>query len=391
MPYPGVPDDKIADMESCVKKVMAEGKDKDSAIAICRDSIMGFTIEIVQDPTEINAVLGGSYLPGELLRWENMELARAEVNANRDELDNTNITSIAETLPLMPIDDEHKQDKVVGIFTAARNESGRLLTDGIIYARRYPDIAELVMSGKKKPSIEAYADVAVCSMCGGEFHRASEYCSHLKDKHGSGAVRRFKGNMRGVGGGIVWNPAGSSASFDLGSVYMVASHEVEGEQPCDSRTDICVCPECGAVMAGDAVTKSEGGLQMPTIEEIQSQLDEALTKLQKWEADGGELQTANADLQASLDEAMAKVAALELDLGVLRSENKSLVEANRRHVLASVMTSEEFDKQRDVVMSMSDEAVTLLAAKGAKAPKTEPAKQPVTNLDPPSGDQEITL
>ena len=130
---------------------------------------------------------------------------------------------------------------------------------------------------------------------------------------------------------------------------------------------------------------------MPTIEEIQSQLDEALTKLQKWEADGSELQTANAGLQASLDEATAKVAALESDLEALRSENESLVEANRRHVLASVMTSEEFDKQRDVVMSMSDEAVTLLAAKGAKAPKTEPAKQPVTNLDPPSGDQEITL
>lgn len=421
MPYPGVPDDKIADMESCVKKVMAEGKDKDSAIAICRDSIMGFTIEIVQDPTEINAVLGGSYLPGELLRWENMELARAEVNANRDELDNANITSIAETLPLMPIDDEHKQDKVVGIFTAARNEEGRLLTDGIIYARRYPDIAELVMSGKKKPSIEAYADVAVCSICGGEFHRASEYCSHLKDKHGSGAVRRFKGNMRGVGGGIVWNPAGSTASFDLGSVYMVASHEVSGERgqgqgvgkekQGDGGTDVCVCPECGAetehqrgtpcaeqrcpkcgaAMAGEPAAKTEGGLQMPTIEEIQSQLDEALTKLQKWEADGSELQTANAGLQASLDEATAKVAALESDLEALRSENESLVEANRRHVLASVMTSEEFDKQRDVVMSMSDEAVTLLAAKGAKAPKTEPAKQPVTNLDPPSGDQEITL
>lgn len=40
-PYPGIPSARTADMEKCVKKVMAEGKSKSSAIAICHDSIMG--------------------------------------------------------------------------------------------------------------------------------------------------------------------------------------------------------------------------------------------------------------------------------------------------------------------------------------------------------------
>lgn len=41
MPYPGIPDEKIEKMDSCVKKVMADGKDKDAAIAICHKQIMG--------------------------------------------------------------------------------------------------------------------------------------------------------------------------------------------------------------------------------------------------------------------------------------------------------------------------------------------------------------
>lgn len=41
MPYPGVPPEKTAAMEACVKKVMATGKDKHRAIAICHSSIMG--------------------------------------------------------------------------------------------------------------------------------------------------------------------------------------------------------------------------------------------------------------------------------------------------------------------------------------------------------------
>ena len=40
MPYPGVPKEKEPKMDRCVAKVMKTGKDKSSAIAICRTSIM---------------------------------------------------------------------------------------------------------------------------------------------------------------------------------------------------------------------------------------------------------------------------------------------------------------------------------------------------------------
>lgn len=380
MPYPGVPDEKTEDMESCVRQVMErDDVDKESAIKICRDSIMGFKVEIVQDPTEINAVLGGKYLPGELLRFENMELAKAEVNANRDELVDADITALAETLPLMPLDDEHNQDAVVGLFTAARNEGGRLLTDGIIYARRFPGIAEDVIEGKRRPSIEAHADMAVCSLCGGEFARFSDYCEHLRDKHGSGAVRRFRG-IRAVGGGVVQYPAGSTAAFDLKAVYMVASHQ-------EQRPN---------VEAGEPPDDEQEGVDMDKIEEIQAELDKALEEIQRLETERDEaveaktnLESANTELQERVDELTAKVEEHDQALQAERERNADLLEANRRAVLASIYDEDAFNEHKDTIMAMSDEAVQLMAS--LKPPKTTPPKQPVANLDEANDDDVLTL
>lgn len=40
MPYPGIPDELIPKMEACVEKIMAQGHDKSSAIAICHTTLM---------------------------------------------------------------------------------------------------------------------------------------------------------------------------------------------------------------------------------------------------------------------------------------------------------------------------------------------------------------
>ncbi|HET8707380.1 MAG TPA: hypothetical protein VFM46_13835, partial [Pseudomonadales bacterium] len=40
MPYDNLPESMWADMDSCVEQVMAEGNDKQAAIAICYDSLM---------------------------------------------------------------------------------------------------------------------------------------------------------------------------------------------------------------------------------------------------------------------------------------------------------------------------------------------------------------
>jgi hypothetical protein len=503
MPY-GLPNEtpeQTEKMESCVEQVMAkhkgeEGFTKENAIKICKSQIMGTLIEIVQDPSEINAVLGGNYLPGELLRWENMELAAAGVNGNQDELSDEQITSIATTLPLMPLDDDHRQNDVVGIFTAAQNADGRLLTDGIIYARRFPEVATDVVAGRRFPSIEAHADIAVCSICGGEFATTGEYCDHLRNKFVSGAVRSFKGEVRGVGGAVVRNPAHKAAAFDTKSIYLVAAHEVDaargegqgagGPRQGDGGAGMCVCPECGAkavhkkgnpcsdqkcpkcgasMVGSNEVTaedkkkwskdvkldegsltalgwpsgekiasaiksgkvsyakaiqklnylanvskdsataskarsiikmlqsrfgdnKSEGG-DMNTVEEVQAELDDALSKLIRLEEERDELRATNETLQASLDDAESKAEQLGTELESLRTANTELVEAQRRNMFKDILTDEEFAEQKDVIMAMSEGAVTLFAAK-AKPPKAPGPTEPKVNLDPPE-DDDITL
>jgi len=46
MPWANVPEDKWPDMERCVEKVMGDGKDKESATAICYTSVMGKSLDI---------------------------------------------------------------------------------------------------------------------------------------------------------------------------------------------------------------------------------------------------------------------------------------------------------------------------------------------------------
>lgn len=128
---------------------------------------------------------------------------------------------------------------------------------------------------------------------------------------------------------------------------------------------------------------------MKTVEEIQAELDNALSKLAKLEEEKTGLQATSETLQASLNEATAKVEALETELEGLRTANTELVEANRRNTLREILTDEEFAEQKDVIMAMSEEAVTLFAAK-AKPPKAPGHTEPKVNLDPPEDDT-ITL
>jgi len=234
MPY-GLPQDLDTEennrwMENCVNQVMSDGTEKDEAIAICKRRLMDShvqgseqavqeTIQIVTDPVEINASLGTRYVPGELCRFENMVLAQAEVNANMDKISDENLATLAETLALMPIDEEHRPNQVVGIFTGARILGSKLLADGILYARRFPKLVDDVLNGRKRPSIEAVADTVLCSVCGGRFTSEKDFCEHIRTR----MVPKAYENMRAVGGGIVSRPAGSTM-FDLDKVYMVASY-----------------------------------------------------------------------------------------------------------------------------------------------------------------------
>ena len=387
MPYSNLPESKWPAMERCVEKVMKEhegeeGFSKENAVKICYTSVSGSEaeFEIVQDPTEINVALGATYMPGELLRFRNAELAKVEVNANRDEVDSQNVDDLVATLPLMPIDDEHKTDRVIGVFTAAkRSDDDRLLTDGLVYARRFPDVADAIMNGRKKLSLEAYADYAICSVCGGEFKGAAGYCDHLRNRRVSGAVRRFVG-LRAVGGGAVRNPADKTAGFDQNHVYLVASHSEDDEGSAGEDQ-----PE--VVESGESVTETEGGVM--TVEEIQEQLNQALAALKEAESERDKEKEEKEEDKEKLDSAMAEMDALKASLEAVREQNAKLAESHRRQLLAKVLTDEEFDGRKDVIMGMSEEAVELLASKAATASS---GGQLNVNLDPPSdGKKVVTL
>lgn len=382
--------------------------------------------ELVEDPSEINMLLGQTFEKGELLRWKDAELARAEVNANRDELNNTDVGALADTLPLMPLTDEH--DFVIGLFTAAEaspdpSDGGvmRLMTEGVMYARRFPETADEIQRGTKQLSIEAMAEQAICSICGNEFEDTKLYCEHLKDRHATGATRRFKG-IRAVGGGAVRRPAGSQAGFNHDKVYMVASHQEgvkDGEKPDDHRYDQGWLDAMGwpngerlvasvddesyhatvemlgylASVSSDSATslkaneiadqlrsrfgnRSEGGSM--EMEQMQQELESALEKLESMTVERDELQTSNADLEARLTTA-------EADLQEVRASNEQLEESRReqerRVALASIVSDEEFDGNKEVIMAMSDEAVAFMVAKGQPQKPPDPPETMVAGMD----------
>lgn len=160
---------------------------------------------------------------GQLLRFTDAILARAETNKNKDHVDDAGITQIAATLPLLALDVEHRPTEIVGYFTDARNVNSALVVDGIVFADRFPDVAEDLMAGRTYLSVEASAKFASCSMCGKQFTHENDYCNCLKNRlRGSGAARVLS-ELQAVGGGVTKNPAGTNTGFDTNRVEFLAS------------------------------------------------------------------------------------------------------------------------------------------------------------------------
>lgn len=236
MPYKNVPESKWGAMDRCVEKVMEQnpGLEKENAIAICHKSIMGMIIlEALSEPAQF---IIGQEEDGEVLRFRNAILVVAETNQNRDTITEEGISQICQTLPGRPIDWDHEFRQVVGMFTEATplkmGETWGASTGGLIWADRFPEAADGIQAGRLKLSIEARADKAECSICGGVFDRFLDYCQHLLSKATSGATRILHG-LKSVGGALTASPAGTGTEFDLSSVYFVAHHREEEMETID--------------------------------------------------------------------------------------------------------------------------------------------------------------
>lgn len=169
---------------------------------------------------------------GEILRFKNAVLARVETNNNMDEIDEEGAVEVAQTLPLMPIDIEHQMQRICGQFTDARYANGPILTDGLVYAGRYPQEANDLRTGDLRLSIEARAREAECSVCGGRFRGSENYCEHLRlplrERRSQGIRRKLHG-LKAVGGALTKRPAGTDTAFDTQSITMIASLTMEEE------------------------------------------------------------------------------------------------------------------------------------------------------------------
>jgi len=199
-------------------------------------NVTGFNLEPVTDADmeKLNRLLGAQTDKTEILKFSNAFLAREELNKNKDRLSRKNLEDIAKTLPLRAIDFEHREQEIVGLFIDAEvkgNGAGDgVSTDGIVYARRRPDVAMGLMKGELGLSIEADADSALCSMCKQVFKSSADYCSHLETRlQGSGAERSFPGSMVALGGAVTKSPAGTATDVPTESIVMIASQiYVEG-------------------------------------------------------------------------------------------------------------------------------------------------------------------
>lgn len=365
MPYPGVPSEKTGAMERCVSGLMEEeGKSKESAIAICHTSIMGenamhgLTLLPVTetDLKQWGHDLAAEAIKGELVKATDVVLAHAERNSNGDGITAENIETLAGTLNGMALDLDHDQEKVIGYFINPRQQDwggvvgGELATDLVVFAGRFPEASEDLQTGKRYPSIEARSSEVKCSVCDQWFQSTANYCEHLTPlllgSKLNPNVTRWHKNMRAVGGGAVFSPAGAETTF--GNTFMVVAH---------------IADEAGEVSADGEETTSILAQEDTTVsEELNEQLEAQKEKLGVAEARIVELEAANAGLEAKVQEHVAEAQAF-------------IVKSRVATLAASGMTEESLKQINDQLTDMDDTVFDLLAemqeALSAKPPKVE--------------------
>lgn len=342
MPFAG-----YKNFDECV----SANSDKKDASAYC--SVIMRSVEKgkgKKNKARANAVLGGIELKpvsgkdlpdltvlagvetGELMEFKGAILARAEVNRNQDELAPQHIDQLADTLKGMAVTDDHADRGIVGYITAAhsRAKSTESRIDGVIFARRFPEIAAGIQDGTLKLSVEADAPTAACSKCGKVFANHREYCDHIKDvpnRLSFGAHRQFPDGIKGVGAGVVRNPAGSDVGFDTNRLTMIAGAEdmdtsygmMADPDDVHLRSATDIDERCGTCEYYKSFTKScsivqgfidpgqvcdlwePGGQTMASLEELKASLD-ALIKAEEAKKEKDEVQDKDMkDMKAALE------------------------------------------------------------------------------------------
>ncbi len=240
MPYPGIDPKDVPKVERCVEQVMAKGKPKDRAIAICVSAIKGngslLNLQAATDEdilalqaqlAESPGILAQASLPtNAILKVTGACLARSEINLNGDGITDEGIKQLADTIRLMPLTEDHDKEPR-GVFTKGYvSEDGtECLVDLFVWAGHFEKFASEIQSGVRKLSMDAEAGLAICSVCGTAFTTTAGYCDHIRHRQ-EGAVRWLY-DLTAVAGGAVKHPAGTGTVFPGKEGFTVISHKVQ--------------------------------------------------------------------------------------------------------------------------------------------------------------------
>jgi hypothetical protein len=243
-------------------------------------------------PTEgdleaLNVVLGSLPPQGEIIAFRNARLAKAERNANGDEISGDNLRELASTMALMPMMSVHGSpghSRIVGMYTKATvadlEDGMYLLANGVLYPKREPEIVEDIISKRRKQSIEAVSERVECSVCGQTFSTSNGYCEHLQpilaSKGLPEGVSRRHYNMYARGAAAVFDPAGTNAGFNDSGFLVIASDLEQATQETEMAED---------------TKKSE--------HEVRA--EELATQVEALQAEKAKLEKDIADLQAKLE------------------------------------------------------------------------------------------
>lgn len=302
-----------------------------------------------------------------MLLFKNATLARAETNANNDNIDDDGVKELAATIAGCPIDVEHHPTKIPGMFTAGRvGKQNNVLVDGAIWADRFPEEADKVMNGIYSLSVEATAETARCSICDQVFASADKYCDHLINRRATGAVRRLKG-LKSKGGAITRKPAGSNTAFDQNQLYIIASHMDPSMM--DDHTDV-------PPPQGEAKDPQKEMQMEEELNKAKAELQAALAKITDLEAKSAEKD----GLLAKKDEAIT----------ALEASNKGLIVVARRAKLGKAIDDAEWEKIKEVLAALPEAAFELMASKMV-APAAPPPNDTPPLTVPANGQVSVTL
>lgn len=325
------------------------------------------------------------------LVFKNAILARAEVNANHDQIFPEGITELAGTIAGCPINDEHS-DQFVGAFTAGRPQDNALSVDGFIWAVRWPDLADSIKDGRKGLSVEASADKIVCSKCGKEYDKETgKSCPHIMSKRAKeihGATRQLHG-LTAMGGATTYTPAGTGAQFS-NQIYMVASKEGTDNLICvgcgeDVIPNGNICPKCGidivAVIQGGSPSQMEKKMEE---KEKEAEVKDEEKKEAEEEKKEGEVKE-SIDFKAEIDKLTAALGVKDTELNeakakleaaqkALEDERAARVAVEARYtarVLASLLEGDELKTAVEKAKGMTLDQIDLLASVGGKQKPTK--------------------